>query len=62
MPLPYCSDYPEKIFSEVGWHDIFVDYVGSETASYGRIKTFKQDIKEKRHPMNSYFVIGRKDN
>jgi len=61
LPLPYCTDYPEEILYNVGWKDIIVDYAGSTTASYGRIKTFEQDIqKGKRNLMNSYFVIGMK--
>ena len=61
LPLPYCTDYPEEICEAAGWHDISVDYAGSATASYGRLKTFVQDMtKGKRHKMNSWFVTGTK--
>jgi methyltransferase (TIGR00027 family) len=61
LPLPYCTDYPEDLLNGIGWRELMVDYAGSKTASFGRLKAFEQDLQKRpRAPLNSYFVSGRK--
>lgn len=61
LPLPYCNDRPEDLFLDFKEWKMAVDYCGSESANYGRVKTYYQDItRSDRSKLNSYFVCGMK--
>ena len=57
--LPYCTDYPEKLFTGAEW-EVSLDYYGSPHASFGLLREFSQDLTKSRHPVNTYLVHGRK--
>ena len=57
--LPFCTDYPERLFAGAEW-EVSLDYYGSPRASFGLLREFFQDLTNSRHPSTTYLVHGRK--